>query len=86
MSADKYLECPICHGLPEKLRDGYEKFYGVVTVAEYEKLKEEYEGQDKPYVPVYCEIFLNADGTVSLELGAECETCHAKWKHKGVVK
>lgn len=28
MSADKYLECPICHGLPEKLRGGYEKWEG----------------------------------------------------------
>lgn len=87
MSADEYVECPICHGLPEELREGYEKYYGTVTAKEYDAIKQKYNSLGgEPTVPVYYEIELKSDGTVSLGLGAECTGCHAEWKHDGVVK
>lgn len=86
MSADSYIVCPVCRGISKELV-GVEKLYGKIPEREYIERKKEYlEAEDAPTVPVYYEIILNADGTVSLDLGAECTVCNAKWKHTGVVK
>lgn len=87
MSADAWRQCPICHGVPENLRDGYKHLYGKISEDEYEQKKREYETNqvDIP-VRVDYEYTLRADGTIFLTFYAECEMCGAKWTHRGVVK
>jgi len=87
MSADDYFQCPVCKGQPEDLRKGYKQYYGKVAEEEYDKMKQDYSHNETDLtVPVYYEVSLNEDGTVSLDLGGECNLCHAKWEFKGVVK
>jgi hypothetical protein len=87
MSANDWLSCPICKGLPENLRDGVEQFYGKVDSKEYEVLKKEYTVKSKSNpVRVDYEYALHADGTISLGLWAQCNNCNAEWKHQGVVR
>ncbi len=87
MSADDYVLCPVCKGLPENLRNGVKQFYGKVDEKEYERLKKEYKlkSESNP-VGVDYEYGINADGTISLGFFAECGVCHATWKHEGLVK
>lgn len=87
MSADDWLPCPVCRGLPIPLRDGYKQFYGKIPEEEYNSLKNQTELALKSTpVRVDYEYGLNADGTISLNFFAGCDLCHAKWKHMGVVK
>ena len=87
MSADDWRSCPVCQGLPDKLKTGYKQFYGKVPEEEYNILKDEYESamQSNP-VRVDIEYGLNADGTISLGLFAKCGICGAEWNHQGLVK
>jgi len=87
MSADDWLSCPVCQGLPEKLKKGYKQYYGKVPEDEYNKLKLEHEkAVHKLPVRVDYEYNLNADLTISLNFHARCDLCNAEWDHKGTVK
>lgn len=87
MSADAWESCPICNGLPEKLRGGYKHLYGKVSEQDYEKAKKEYETVgDSTSVRVDFEYTLKADKTIFLTFYAECKVCGEKWEHQGVVK
>jgi hypothetical protein len=86
MSADDWRQCPICHGLPEELRGGIEHLYGKIPEDEYTQLKEQWkEAIFITPVRVDYNYLINADLSISLEFMAECNMCHAKWKHRGVV-
>jgi len=87
MTSDDWLSCPVCKGLPEKLRGGYEKFYGKVDAKEYERLKNEYK-QKSESNPVRVDYVyaIHADLTISLSMFAKCNVCGAEWKHQGVVR
>lgn len=86
MSADDWIECPVCHGLPEKLRNGYKQYYGKVSEEEYEKLKKEYESKSGEHpVRVDYEYTIGLDGEICLFFSAHCEKCNATWKHSGKI-
>ena len=79
MSADDYVVCPVCNGLPERLRN-ISKMYGKIPEAEYTALRAEAEeASGKDTVRVYRDFTLYDDLTVSFTLSAECEVCGAKW-------
>lgn len=86
MSADDWITCPVCHGLPDHLKEGYRQYYGKVSEEEYEDLKAEFrlKSESNP-VRVDYDYSINADLTITFNFFAECEKCHAKWKHTGVV-
>lgn len=86
MSADAWLNCPVCHGLPDKLAHGYNHFYGKVLEQEYLKLKREYEASaDSETVRVSFEYELHPDESITLNFFAQCNKCGAEWEHKGKV-
>jgi len=87
MSAGDWLNCPVCHGLPDKLAHGYKHFYGKVPEEEYLNLKREYEATiNRERVRVDYEYEIKPNGIIALFFFAECEDCGAKWEHKGEVK
>lgn len=87
MSADDWRSCPVCQGLPDKLRGGYKKFYGKVDEKEYERLKAEYKDKSVSNpVRVDYEYDLNPDLTIFIGLHAICGVCGAEWHYKGVVR
>lgn len=88
MSENKYHhECPMCHGLPEDVRGGQSQYYGKVSEEEYNRLRSKIEAvQNLRSIGISYEIILNADKTLLLNLYAECDICHTKWEHQGVVK
>lgn len=87
MSADDWLTCPVCRGLPIQLRDGYKQFYGKIPEEEYETMKRQTEKSIGSYpVRVDYEYEIHADGNISLVFFAKCDMCKAEWKHHGVVK
>ncbi len=86
MSADDWLNCPVCHGLPDKLAHGYNHFYGKIPEEEYLKLKREYEARkNRETVRVDYEYELYPNGIITLNFFAQCNLCGAEWKHKGDV-
>jgi len=86
MSANDWLKCPVCHGLPFKVKNGYKQFYGKVPEEEYFKLKREYESSiNIERVRVDYEYEIKPNGIIILSFFAECEACDAKWEHKGEV-
>ncbi|MGP8322459.1 MAG: hypothetical protein ACT6FG_00460 [Methanosarcinaceae archaeon] len=81
MSADNWSQCPICHNLPEKYRNGIEHMYGVLPLDEFLALKEECERLKKEYtVREDYEFDLGSDGTLSVSYFGKCQTCGAEWE------
>lgn len=73
MSADDWLHCSVCGGVPKEFKDRkLSDFYGKVSEGEYERIKQAHKNaQESRTVRVDYEYTLNADGTISLDLGAE---------------
>ncbi len=87
MSADAWKSCPICLGVPERLRGGYEHLYGKVSEEEYNRKKSECESEknDMPVRVDYEYTILQKGGAVFLSFYAKCEVCGAEWKHQGLL-
>lgn len=80
MSADAWVQCPICQNRPDEYRNGIDHLYGKVLEEEFlilvrklEKLK------TKETVREDYEIYINEGGNLSISFSAKCVTCGAEW-------
>ncbi len=81
MSADEYHECPICKGIPEKYRK-YKELYGKIPLETFLKLKNTaISNSNCVSVGIYNEVTLHEDGTIDVQIGAECSVCKAHWDY-----